>query len=118
MTEQQNHISYIELPARDLSVAKRFYSYVFNWTFTDYGPEYIAFADSGLAGGFYLSELPADTSSGAPLVVIYSEDLEASRRDVLSAGGSIKVDIFEFPGGRRFQFCDPNGNELAVWSAP
>lgn len=116
MSEIHNQINYVEFPARDLSAAKRFYSDLFGWTFTDYGDEYAAFAGAGLAGGFYLSGLSASSSEGGALVVLYSKDLEASQALIEAAGGQIKVDIFDFPGGRRFHFTDPNDNELAIWS--
>lgn len=90
---------------------KQFYTAAFNWSFTDYGPTYSAY-NEGLDGGFDAS--PAATA--APLPVLYSEDLEATLIAVKQAGGSIIRPIFEFPGGRRFHFTDPSGNELAVWS--
>ena len=109
-------INYIELPAADVDRAQRFYESVFGWRFTDYGPEYRAFNDEVLNGGFYQSELCSSTANGAALVVLYSRNLEAALGRVLEAGGKITREIFDFPGGRRFQFNDPNGNELAVWS--
>lgn len=110
-------IDYIELPAADFNAAKAFYKKVFHWTFTDYGEEYTAFTDGRLDGGFYRSEQCSRSANGAALVVFYVRDLEATRQQVVDAGGTIVKDIFSFPGGRRFQFADPNGNELAVWSA-
>lgn len=109
-------IDYIELPARDLQLAKTFYSSVFGWQFVDYGPEYCAFNDGRLDGGFYQANLNATTANGSVLVVLYADDLEAVLARVRGGGGCIVKDIFSFPGGRRFQFADPNGNELAVWS--
>ncbi|WP_415898417.1 VOC family protein [Neptuniibacter sp. QD48_11] len=116
MSSAHNQINYIELPANNLGGTKRFYSDLFNWKFTDYGPEYSAFEGAGLAGGFYKADLKSNSSNGAALVVLYSTNLEASQALIESAGGEIKVPIFSFPGGRRFHFLDPNGNELAVWS--
>ena len=110
-------IDYIELPAADFDAAKAFYKKVFHWTFTDYGDEYTAFTDGRLDGGFYKSNLSSQSSAGAALVVFYARDLEAIRQQVIDAGGTITTDVFSFPGGRRFQFADPNGNEMAVWSA-
>ena len=109
-------IDYIELPARDLVAVKTFYSDVFGWSFEDYGPEYCAFRDGRLDGGFYKSDQHSATSNGSVLVVLYATDLEASLVKVTENGGTIVRDIFSFPGGRRFHFADPNGNELAVWS--
>jgi len=106
-------INYIEFKSNDLEVTKTFYSSVFGWTFTDYGPTYTAFVDSGIDGGFELTEAPI--VNGA-LVVLYHEDLEEIQKKVEKAGGKIVVPIFSFPGGRRFQFLDPSGNELAIWS--
>lgn len=109
----RNHINYVEFTARDLETAKSFYSSVFGWKFTDYGPSYIAFSNSGLEGGFMKTEEPA--KNGA-LVILYHDDLEAIKNKVLEANGRITHDIYEFPGGKRFHFSDPEGNELAVWS--
>ena len=112
----QNQISYVELPARDIAATKAFFTSVFGWSFTDYGPDYSTFTNSGLAGGFYKSDLAASTDSGSALVVIYSGDLENSLAMVKEQGGSVIKPIFAFPGGRRFHFGDPSGNEFAVWS--
>lgn len=110
-----NHhkIDYIEFPAKNITKIKEFYSSVFGWKFTDYGPDYTSFDDGRLTGGFYV---PSDNPSKAPLVVIYSEKLEETRETVLKHGGTIVREIFEFPGGRRFHFTDPDDNELAVWT--
>ena len=110
------NISYIEFPAADLDQTQTFYEAVFGWRFTEYGPEYRAFNDERMNGGFYKSELFSSTANGAALVVLYCKNLEASLDRVVKAGGQISAEIFDFPGGRRFQFKDPNGNELAVWS--
>lgn len=109
-------IDYIELPASDLTQAKLFYSAVFGWGFEDYGPEYCAFNDGRLNGGFFKSQRHASTENGSVLVVLYATKLEATLTKVKAHGGTIVRDIFSFPGGRRFHFTDPNGNELAVWS--
>lgn len=110
-------IDYIELPAADLETTKRFYGEVFGWTFVDYGPEYCSFNDGRLDGGFRRADAFSSTSgNGAALVVLYADDLEATRDRVTAAGGAVLVDIFSFPGGRRFHFLDVSGNELAVWS--
>ena len=111
-------INYIELPSRDLAATKTFYSDVFGWAFTDYGPEYAAFDHAGLDGGFFQADMNASTANGSALVVIYSKNLEQTQAKVEGAGGVIVKPIFSFPGGRRFHFTDPTGNELAVWSDP
>jgi predicted enzyme related to lactoylglutathione lyase len=106
-------IQYIEFQANDLSAIKDFYSTIFGWSFTDYGPTYTAFSHSGVEGGFEKSQNPI--INGA-LIILYAQDLEAVQKKVIAAGGSISKDIFSFPGGKRFHFTDPSGNELAVWS--
>lgn len=110
---QNSHIDYVEFKAHDLQKIKAFYSRIFGWDFTDYGPTYTAFSNSGLQGGFELTE--AQISQGA-LVVLYHEDLEHIQQKLENAGGAIVKAIFSFPGGRRFHFKDPSGNELAIWS--
>lgn len=106
-------IDYIEFPATDIARTKAFYSAAFGWKFTDYGPDYSSFEDGRIAGGFTKENKPVQ---GGPLVVIYAADLEGMEAKVRGAGGTIVKEIFPFPGGRRFHFADPNGNELAVWS--
>jgi len=106
---EDGKIDYVELPGRDVAATKDFYAKAFGWAFTDYGPTYAAFSE-GLDGGFQGDDPPAK-----PLVVLYATDLEAMAAKVAAAGGSITVPIFPFPGGRRFHFTDPAGNELAVW---
>ncbi len=113
--EHDRRIDYIEFAVADVSAAKRFYSSVFGWVFTDYGPDYTSFVDGRLSGGFRGGEA---ARAGGPLVVIYATDLEAVASAVQSAGGKITRPIFDFPGGRRFHFRDPCGQELAVWSDP
>jgi predicted enzyme related to lactoylglutathione lyase len=111
-------IDYIEFAAGDLEKVKAFYSGAFGWTFQDYGPDYCAFNDGGLDGGFYRAPLRASATEGSALVVIYADDLEATLERVAEHGGTIVKEIYSFPGGRRFHFADPSGNELAVWSEP
>lgn len=113
---RDRRIDYVELPARDLGAVRDFYSAAFGWTFEDYGPEYLAFSDGRVDGGFYRSPLSSSSESGAALVILYADDLEATERLVRQCGGEIVKEIFPFPGGRRFHFTDPAGNELAVWS--
>ena len=114
--DENERINYLEFPARDIDVAKNFFSSVFGWTFVDYSPEYTAFSNAGLDGGFYSSDLTVSTEKGSALVVFYSDDLEHTQSKIVNAGGNIVKPIFTFPGGRRFHFSDPNGNEYAVWS--
>ena len=109
-------INYIEFPASDLELVKTFYTNTFGWTFQDYGPEYCAFNDGNTEGGFFHSEGSSKPSNGAALIVLYSDDLENTQDNIVKNGGSIVKEIFTFPGGRRFHFEDPAGNELAVWS--
>ena len=111
-----HHINYIEIPAKDLTATKKFFGDVFGWTFVDYGPDYCSFSNEGVDGGFFQSDLTAFTSMGSVLVVLYSAELEATQYKVEELGGAIIKPIFSFPGGRRFHFADPNGNEFAVWS--
>ena len=113
MSMKNNYINYIEFKAADLEAIKQFYRQAFSWSFTDYGPTYVAFSDSGLAGGF---EKTDEKIVNGALVVLYHQDLEAAKSRIMEAGGKISKDIFSFPGGRRFHFLDPAGNELAVWS--
>ena len=109
-------INYIELPARDLGATQRFYERAFSWSFTDYGQDYRAFSDGALDGGFYRSQQSSNSTQGAALVVLYTDAIDIAHKAVISAGGTISKEIFSFPGGRRFHFSDPNGNELAIWS--
>ena len=108
-----NHINYVEFKAEDLEKVKIFYTQAFDWQFTDYGPDYTAFSESGLQGGFERSAV--EIVQGA-LIVLYHHHLESILVKVKVAGGTILKDIFSFPGGRRFHFADPAGNELAIWS--
>ena len=109
-------INYVEFPAKNIEAAKKFFIKAFGWKFTDYGPEYTSFSDEGLDGGFFKSDLNSTTEKGSVLIVFYSEELEKTQSKIENAGGSIIKSIFSFPGGRRFHFSDPNGNEYAVWS--
>lgn len=110
---QNNHINYIELKCSDIQRTKDFYAKAFSWSFVDYGETYIAIEGAGIDGGF---ELTKDEIVNGALVVLYHSNLELCLTNVESAGGKISTDIFSFPGGRRFHFIDPSGNELAVWS--
>lgn len=113
---EHEKINYVEFPSRDIAGTKHFFSAAFDWTFVDYGPDYIAFSNQGLDGGFFRSELAARSDNGSALVVLYSRNLEDTLRKVEAAGGKVIKPVFTFPGGRRFHFTEPGGNELAVWS--
>ncbi len=107
------HINYIELYTNNIQATKSFYADAFGWEFTDYGPNYVAFTNAGIEGGFEYTD--QKIVNGA-LVILHHNNLEEIRAKVIESGSEISVDIFSFPGGRRFQFLDPSGNELAVWT--
>lgn len=113
MSISNNSINYIEFKAKDIEEIKAFYIKTFNWVFTDYGPTYTAFSNSQVEGGF---EKTQDKIVNGALVVLYHENLEQIQSKVIKYNGKISKPIFSFPGGRRFHFLDPSGNELAVWS--
>lgn len=115
---ENEKLNYLEFPAQDINKTKAFFNEVFNWQFVDYGPEYTAFAkqDTGMDGGFYLSKNNSKVSNGSVLVVFYAKELTKTMDKIVTAGGTISTPPFEFPGGCRFHFLDPNGNEFAVWS--
>ena len=113
MSTKKNHINYVEFKANDLENIKAFYTQCFSWKFKDYGPDYVSFSKSGLKGGFQKSD---DAIVNGTLVVLYHKNLDKIKNKIIEAGGKISVDIFSFPGGNRFHFLDPSGNELAVWS--
>lgn len=107
-------INYLELSSADLAASRRFFASAFGWNFTDYGPAYAAIDNAGLDGGIEQAQgqpLP-------PLAVLYASDLDAAEKAVRAAGGEIVREQFDFPGGRRFHFREPGGNELAIWSDP
>lgn len=116
----QHHekLNYVEFPSQDIEQTKAFFKSAFGWSFQDYGPDYSAFDFQGLLGGFYLSDREPAPASNAALLIFYSSELEKTLARVLDAGGIISKAIFSFPGGRRFHFKEPGGNELAVWSDP
>lgn len=108
---RDTRVDYIEFGSTDIAATKAFFERVFGWKFTDYGPDYTSFEDGRLAGGFTTQSAPGKS----PLVVLYASDLDATKQRVESAG--VKAfNEHSFPGGRRFHFTDPGGNELAVWS--
>ncbi|MEM6833116.1 MAG: VOC family protein [Sphingomonadales bacterium] len=115
MTAAHHSINYVELPSTNLAATKAFYGAVFGWTFQDWGPTYISIHGAGVDGGFTTDGTAPSAESG-PLVIMFSNDLEATLDAVKAAGGDITQPIFSYPGGRRFHFLDPSGNALAVWS--
>ncbi|HHO52757.1 MAG TPA: VOC family protein [Deltaproteobacteria bacterium] len=115
MAHVHHRIDYLEITVDDLATAKRFFHEAFGWSFNDYGPAYAGIqGEDGEVGGLTEGEVRA----GGPLVVLFSDDLGASEAAVIAAGGTIVREPFDFPGGRRFHFSDPSGNELAVWALP
>ena len=111
--EHDRRIDYVEMPATDVADIKRFYTAAFGWKFTDYGPDYTSFEDGRLTGGFYKA---GTVGPRGALIVVFAVDLAAAEARVRQAGGTIIKPAYSFPGGRRFHFTDPSGNELAVWS--
>ena len=113
---EHEKINYVEFPSKNVQATKEFFSQVFGWSFQDFGPEYSAFSNQGIDGGFFKSELSSSTKNGAALIVFYSQQLEATQTKIEAAGGIITKPTFSFPGGRRFHFTEPGSNEFAVWS--
>lgn len=107
-------IDNIEFNVRDIARSKAFYGQVFGWQFQDYGPTYTEFSDGRLSGGFTVGE---EVRPGGPLIILYADNLAQTQARAEAAGASISRAVFAFPGGRRFHFIDPDGYELAVWSA-
>lgn len=116
MSNEHEKLNYVEYPAANIQATKAFFMQAFGWSFQDYGSDYAAFSDQGLDGGFYKADLKSITSNGSALLVFYSRDLDATLDKVKKSGGVIVKPIFSFPGGRRFHFTEPSGNEFAVWS--
>ena len=114
MNQAENSIDYIELPLSDTAATKAFYSAVFGWEFQDWGPDYLGFSGAGVGGGFN-RELRAAAEGTGPAVVLYSDHLEDKIAAVGAAGGKVSKATYSFPGGERFHFIDPNGNEVLVW---
>lgn len=113
---KHERIDYIEFPTTNIGATKKFFTAVFGWSFTDYGPDYCDFQEENINGGFYVSDFAARTEKGSVLVVFYSHDLEQTMKNIEKARGKVVKPTFSFPGGRRFHFLEPGGNELAVWS--
>ncbi|WP_339748635.1 VOC family protein [uncultured Maricaulis sp.] len=112
MTDTVLKIDYNELPVTDMEAAKAFYAKAFGWTFLDYGPTYAAFENAGIDGGLRLEDKPFPTGA---LILLRAEDIIDAERRVEAAGGAI-IERLDFPGGRRFHFTDPSGNQLAIYS--
>ena len=112
----ENQINYVEFQSKDIAKTKTFFSAVFGWSFTDWGEEYASFNDGKIDGGIYRSDNAASVENGSVLIIFYGEHLEDLREKVQVNGAEISRDIFSFPGGRRFHFIEPGGNELAIWS--
>lgn len=115
MSEHEK-LNYVEFAAKDLHATASFFEQVFAWRFEWYGDDYIAFTKQGLDGGFYKADLYTREEQGGALLIFYTRDLNVTQAKVESAGGHINKQIFSFPGGRRFHFIEPSGNEFAVWS--
>ena len=113
---QHEKLNYVEFAAKDLEKTKAFFHDVFGWEFTDYGPDYTAFSDGVMDGGFYKADMANSSRVGGALLVFYSDDIQATLKKVVNAGGSVTKPIFDFPGGTRFHFTEPSGNEMAVWA--
>jgi uncharacterized protein len=120
VTESQHRhhtVDYIEIPVVDVAVAKEFYGSAFGWTFNDYGPDYAGIQDPARSGAEIGGLAKSDAARvGGPLVLLFSDDLDASVEAVVAAGGTVVNGPYAFPGGRRFHFADPSGNELGVWA--
>jgi predicted enzyme related to lactoylglutathione lyase len=117
MADNRHHtFDYVELAAPDIAAAKQFYADALGWAFTDYGPDYSGIRRPGGDGEMGGLNPARSAGAGLPLVILYSDDLDATYAAVRAAGGTIDEEIFEFPGGRRLHFSDPAGNSLAVWT--
>lgn len=104
-------LAYLELPATNSAAMKTFYGELFGWSFQDWGSTYTSFTEAGLDGGFNADD---SQRTKAPLPIIQTDDIATMETRVQEAGGTITMPTFQFPGGRRFHFTDPSGNELAV----
>ena len=113
---EHEKLNYLEFAMSDLEASKAFFSTVFGWAFTDYGDDYCAFDNQGLEGGFYRADMATRYEQSGSLCVFYSQDLEATLARIEAAGGIIVKHTFSFPGGRRFHFTEPSGNEFGVWT--
>ena len=110
----ENQIDYVEIPAADLEKAREFLAAMFGWEFQMWGDDYMSFNDGRLDGGF--RRAPESAARDGVLLIFYSANLERDVKRVQQLGATVSADIFAFPGGRRFHFIDPAGNEYAIWS--
>lgn len=109
-SDQNPPLDYLEFTSPQMEKTQAFFTDAFGWTYIDYGPNYKDIQGAGLSGSVERGELRA------PLPVVRVDDLDAMLARVKAAGGVITKEIFEFPGGRRFQFTEPGGTEMAVWT--
>ena len=118
MTKPELHhkINYVEFTTPNIEQTRRFYTSVFGWSFQDWGPDYLGFDGVGIKGGFAKGDPLQMVCKHAPVIVLYSSNLEETEKAILAAGGHIVVPTFEFPGGCRFHFSDGAGNVLGIWS--
>jgi predicted enzyme related to lactoylglutathione lyase len=107
-------IDYVEFNTPDIGASKSFAESAFGWSHIDYGPNYADIKNAGIGGGF--DAMMEGDQIRPPLIVLKTNDLEAALNQIEAAGAQITKPIFSFPGGRRFQFKEPGGNELAVWT--
>ena len=103
-------LNYVEFTSPKLEETQAFFAEVFGWSFVDYGPDYRDIQDAGTGGGIERG------AARAPLPVVHTDDLEAMYAQITKRGAEITVEPFSFPGGRRFQFREPGGTEMAVWT--
>ena len=113
---EREKINYVEFPAKDIHATKSFFTQAFGLSFQDFGLDYIAFSNQGIDGGFLKADLHSSTNNGAALIVLYSQNLRETQAKIEKANDVIVKTIFAFPGGHRFHFTEPDGNEFAVWS--
>lgn len=116
MANEHEKINYIEMPTIDIEATKHFFSRVFNWEFQDFGTAYCAFSNQGINGGFFQSKRTHSVENSSALIVFYSQNIEKTQSKIETENGVINKKIFSFPGGRRFHFIEPGGNEFGVWT--
>jgi len=112
-----HRVNYFEMGSTDNAAMKVFYGKVFGWTFTDWGEAYVEITGAGVSGGFDTERAVNAGAISGTVVMVYSDDLDATEAAVAKAGGQVAIAAFDFPGGRRFHFTDPSGNEMAVWTS-
>lgn len=112
----ENSINFIEFHVSDIERSKVFFSGLFGWDYVDYGEQYADITGAGVNGGLALMPKKDIATGSSPLVVFFKSDLEAAQAKVQELGGTVTKNIFSFPGGRRFEFTDLDGNAMAIWS--